>query len=133
MQQTPLSLKYVCFYQAQTSHLIAGHVVLLKIVFSCFHLCSVNVQQLSHWRSCPVGRPQALCLFINWTMCLKRLRVPSVDQLLEVQKLTSNTGENMAASVAAVLPVQQLLNCDTCTTTIACDVTNRTVFIISSQ
>jgi len=80
-----------------------------------------------------VGRPQALCLFINWTMCLKRLRVPSVDQLLEVQKLTSNTGENMAASVAAVLPVQQLLNCDTCTTTIACDVTNRTVFIISSQ
>jgi len=35
--------------QAQTSHLIARHGVLLKIVFCCFHFCSVHVQQLSHW------------------------------------------------------------------------------------
>ena len=29
---------------------MAEHVVLLKFVFSCFHFCSVHVQQLSHWR-----------------------------------------------------------------------------------
>jgi len=64
--------------QAQPSHLMAGHVVLLKIVFFCFHFCTVHAQQLSQWSSYTVGGPRSLCVFIDWATCLKRLRTPDI-------------------------------------------------------
>jgi len=61
------TLNIFAFWQQTGSAfaLIVAHVVLVKVVFSCFHICSVHVQQLSHWTSCTVGGPRALCLFIN--------------------------------------------------------------------
>ena len=53
LQQTPLSLEYLCFKQqlGQPSHLIAEHVfVFLKFVFSCFHFCSVHMQRCLIWK-----------------------------------------------------------------------------------
>jgi len=38
----------------------------------------MHVQQLSQWKSCPVGEPQTLCLFINWATCLKKLIIPGL-------------------------------------------------------
>ena len=31
-----------------------------------------------HQRSCTVGGPRTLCLFVNWASCLKRLRTPGL-------------------------------------------------------
>ena len=51
----------------------------LCVIKGCSYLCSVHVQQLSHWRRCIVGGPRILCLCItffvycNWATCLKGL------------------------------------------------------------
>jgi len=34
--------------------------MLLKIVLSCFHFCSLHAQQLSQWRSCTVDGARAV-------------------------------------------------------------------------
>jgi len=68
-----LSLEYICFPTANRLSLRtdgSAHCV----INSCFRFCSVHVQQMSHWRSCAVGGPRALCWFIDWATYFKRLR-----------------------------------------------------------
>jgi len=45
-----------------------------------FYICSVNVQQLLHWRNCTFGGPRTFCLVLNWATCLERLRTPALDR-----------------------------------------------------
>ena len=76
---TLLSLEYLCFLT--TNMLSLRFDCSARCVSkSCFHFCSVHVQQLLYWRSCVVGGPRTLWLFINWATCLKGLRTLGLDE-----------------------------------------------------
>jgi len=57
--------------------------------FFCFF---VHVQQLSQWRRCTVGCPRTLCLFINWVICLKKLRTAGLGYSFEERSLKRSDG-----------------------------------------
>jgi len=52
----------------------------------------VHVQQLSEWRSCTVGGPRTLRLFINWATCLKKLPVPGLPIPEDQTNMLSSDG-----------------------------------------
>ena len=48
------------------------------VIKSCLYFCSVHVQHISQWRSCPVNGPRTLCLLIIWATCLKKFIIPGL-------------------------------------------------------